>query len=133
MTQLKAFQAIFIKVAALGSELSLWSHHCALSLCFAWKANGTGIQLHFESQATKMQFLALICVLRRLFGNQTVPVCEWKTLLWLVLVATWPSPWPNIPGTGLGAAAAQPCSKVPLPGKTPGKWSGQLKHCFVPG
>lgn len=78
VAQVKALLAIWVKIAALGLELSFWSHRCALNPRFAWEANGLGVQLHFRSKATKMHFLAFSHVLRRLFGNWTEPVCEWE-------------------------------------------------------
>lgn len=76
--QVKALLATWIKIPALGLELSFWSHHCALNPCFAWEANDLGAQLHFRSKATKMHFLAFSHVLRRLFGNRAEPVCRWE-------------------------------------------------------
>lgn len=82
-----------------------------------------------------MHFLALRCVLRRWFGNQTEPVCEWED--------------PNLAGLGghMAKFVAQrpsqvlgwelqwlsPAARFSYLGKVPGEWSSQLEHCFVPG
>lgn len=49
------------------------------------------------------------------------PLCEWEGPAPVPLRGHVASPWPPFMGAGLGAAAALPCSRVPLLGQIPGE------------
>lgn len=116
--QVKAFQATWIKFAALDLKL-LEYMLCLKNPHFAWEATRLGVQLHLRSKAKKMHFLSFSHVLRGLLGNWAEPVWQWKTLLWLLFVA---APWSMV--AGVGDAVAQPVARSPNWGKSLG--SGQV-------